>query len=66
MKFAKFVKGAKGAEVEDQFEDGGLTTQSFLAHKPKSKLDVDLVEQLGLMTTGQGGTDVNFPVPYNK
>jgi NADH dehydrogenase FAD-containing subunit len=44
------------------FDDGQKSTEGFISHKPKGKLRSAWVLQLGLETTGQGGTKVNIPL----
>lgn len=60
-KIKKLWKGSNRAEITLHFEDGNSQTESFLAHKPKTKLRGSLAAQLGLEVTPQGTIKVNPP-----
>ncbi|PVH92816.1 FAD/NAD(P)-binding domain-containing protein [Periconia macrospinosa] len=46
-KIKKLVKAPERARITLEFDDGTSITESFLAHKPKTRLKGDLAEQLG-------------------
>lgn len=60
-KIAKLIKVPHGSEIEVVLEDGTSSIEGFIAHKPKSRLNGDFAEQLGLDLTPQGDAKVNAP-----
>lgn len=60
-KISKLVKAPERAQITLQFEDGGSTTEAFLAHKPKTKLRGTLAQQLGCELTPMNTVKINPP-----
>ena len=60
----RLEKGLHRAEVIIHFRDCTMATEGFLGHKPKSGLNTDFAQQLGLEITPQG--DVKAAPPFNQ
>ncbi|KAE8168317.1 hypothetical protein BDV40DRAFT_310183 [Aspergillus tamarii] len=59
---SRFVKGASKSEVQIVFEDGMISTEGFLSHKPKTQINGPFADQLGLELTPDG--DIKTTEPF--
>jgi pyruvate/2-oxoglutarate dehydrogenase complex dihydrolipoamide dehydrogenase (E3) component len=54
-------QGQGGAEVIIELEDGTRKTEGFVVHRPDTKLDMKLIDQLGLKVSERGDIEVMPP-----